>query len=256
MSRQNTLCEVLDKLVNEKIINEDNRKRWLDRNYVKEFIDIVQTNYLVVPAYNNKRLEKQSGVLLLVSSFTVEINDTVEKGIITKSKANLRKEFEDDYFYIPGKEKGTILKELDLLGINEATLFPELEHQLNYIKFIHQDQTRTVSDFHRYEENYKKIISYENVNENILNEEFLREAEKILSNILALDDTENILKIIKDNLVVDWYKRENIRSKISRSINTYCLKNINSLDKNSIEHMVGKIMWTMNDLIKKHMFNG
>lgn len=256
LSRQNTLCEVLDKLVNEKIINEDNRKRWLDRNYVKEFIDIVQTNYLVVPAYNNKRLEKQSGVLLLVSSFTVEINDTVEKGIITKSKANLRKEFEDDYFYIPGKEKGTILKELDLLGINEVTLFPELEHQLNYIKFIHQDQTRTVSDFHRYEENYKKIISYENVNENILNEEFLREAEKILSNILALDDTENILKIIKDNLVVDWYKRENIRSKISRSINTYCLKNINSLDKNSIEHMVGKIMWTMNDLIKKHMFNG
>lgn len=154
------------------------------------------------------------------------------------------------------RKKGTILKELDLLGINEATLFPELEHQLNYIKFIHQDQTRTVSDFHRYEENYKKIISYENVNENILNEEFLREAEKILSNILALDDTENILKIIKDNLVVDWYKRENIRSKISRSINTYCLKNINSLDKNSIEHMVGKIMWTMNDLIKKHMFNG
>ena len=86
MSRQNTLCEVLDKLVNEKIINEDNRKRWLDRNYVKEFIDIVQTNYLVVPAYNNKRLEKQSGVLLLVSSFTVEINDTVEKGIITKNE--------------------------------------------------------------------------------------------------------------------------------------------------------------------------
>ena len=78
------------------------------------------------------------------------------------------------------------------------------------------------------------------------------------SNKTDIDDQnlKVILKIIKDNLVVDWYKRENIRSKISRSINTYCLKNINSLDKNSIEHMVGKIMWTMNDLIKKHMFNG
>lgn len=66
----------------------------------------------------------------------------------------MRSEFDDNYFYVLGENKNLILKELDLLGINESTLFPELEHQLNYIKFIHQDQTHPVSDFI----NMKRII--------------------------------------------------------------------------------------------------
>ncbi|MEN7016627.1 FRG domain-containing protein [Escherichia coli] len=35
---------------------------------------------------------------------------------------------------IPSETKGTILKELDLCGINEHTLFPEIEHQIEHIK--------------------------------------------------------------------------------------------------------------------------
>ena len=153
------------------------------------------------------------------------------------------------------ENKEQIIKELDLLGINEATLFPELEHQLSYIKFVHQDQTQSVSDFHKYEENYKNVISNENVNEEILNKELINEVEKVLSSNLEVNDCKNILKIIKDNLVVDWYKRENIRSKIKRSISRYCLSNINSLDENNPEILVDKIMAIMNRLIKKHMFN-
>ena len=210
---------------------------------------------MVISTYSNERLKKQSGVFLLASSFTVEINDVIEKGIITKSSRNLRSEFDNNYFYVQGENKDHSIKELDLLGINEATLFPELEHQLSYIKFIHQDQTQSVSDFHQYEENYKKIISYENVNEEILNKEFTSEVEKILSDNLDLKDSENILKIIKDNLVVDWYQRENIRSKIKRSISTYCLSNINSLDVKESENLVNQIMVIMNRLIKEHMFN-
>lgn len=255
LSRENTITDILDKLVKEKIINESHRKKWLDKKYIKEFIDIIQNNYLVIPTYSNERLKKQSGVFLLTSSFTVEINNIIEKGIITKSSRDLRNEFDDNYFYIFAENKEQIIKELDLLGINEATLFPELEHQLSYIKFIHQYQTQSVSDFHKYEENYKKGISYENVNEEMLNKEFISEVEKILFNDLEANDCENILKIIENNLVVDWYKRENIKSKIKRSVSTYCLTNINSLNGKCIEILVDKIMTAMNKLIKKHMFN-
>ena len=255
LDRENTIKDVLDKLVKENIISDDNRKKWLKKEHIKEFIDIIQNNYLIIPTYSNERLKKQSGVLLLVSSFTVEISDVVEKGIITKSSRNLRSEFDDNYFYVLGENKNLILKELDLLGINESTLFPELEHQLNYIKFIHQDQTHPVSDFHQYEENYKNIIDYENVNEEILNKEFITEIEKFLSTCLDKNECESILEIVKDNLVVDWYKRENIRSKIRRSISTYCLSNVNLLNKKNLEFLVDNIINIMNELIKKHMIN-
>lgn len=255
LDRENTIKDVLDKLVKENIISDDNRKRWLRKEHIKEFIDIIQSNYLIIPTYSNERLKKQSGVLLLVSSFTVEISDMVEKGIITKSSRNLRSEFDDNYFYVLGENKNLILKELDLLGINESTLFPELEHQLNYIKFIHQDQTHPVSDFHQYEENYKNIIDYENVNEEILNKEFITEIEKFLSTCLDKNECESILEIVKDNLVVDWYKRENIRSKIRRSISTYCLSNVNLLNEKNPEFLVDNIINIMNELIKKHMIN-
>ena len=255
LDRENTIKDVLDKLVKENIISNDNRKKWLEKEHIKEFIDIIQSNYLIIPTYSNERLKKQSGVLLLVSSFTVEINDAIERGIITKSSKNLRSEFDDNYFYVLGENKNLILKELDLLGINESTLFPELEHQLSYIKFIHQDQTHPVSDFHQYEENYKNIIDYENVNEEILNKEFITEIEKFLSTCLDKNECKSILEIVKDNLVVDWYKRENIRSKIRRSISTYCLSSINLLNGKNPEFLVDNIMNIMNELIKKHMIN-
>lgn len=255
LSRENSIKEVLDKLVNEKVISNDNRKRWLDKINIKEFVDIIQHNYLVIPTYSNERLKKQSGVLLLVSSFNVENNDIGGKEIITKAKKDLRSEFEDNYFYILGENKEHIIKELDLLGINEATLFPELEHQLNYIKFIHQDQTQFVTDFHQYEENYKKIISYENVNEEILNKEFINEIEKFLSTCLDKNVCESILEIVKNNLVVDWYKREVMRSRLRRNISTYCLSNKKLLNGNNPEFLVGRIMYIMNELIKKHMIS-
>ena len=34
---------------------------------------------------------------------------------------------------IPAKYKKKILKQLDLMGINEQRLFPDIEHQLKYI---------------------------------------------------------------------------------------------------------------------------
>lgn len=253
LSKENTISDILTKLVDENIITSSDKDKWLKEKNIKEFIDMIQQNYLVVPTYSNERLKKQSGVLLLVSSFTVEIADSIASGVITKSKKNLRSEFDEMFFYIPGENKKEIIKELDLFGINEATLFPELEHQLSYIKSIHLDQTKYVSDFHRYEGYNKSDISYDNVDEDKLNQEFLTKIDDLLTSKVNTNDKIHMLKIIKDNLVVDWYKRESIISKIKRSLMTYCKSNLHTVDEFAINTLIDGIMMILDELLNKYM---
>ena len=55
-------------------------------------------------------------------------------------------------FRIPAESKEHILRELDFYNINEGSLFPELEHQMAYIKEVHvnmpslQDETFEIFD--------------------------------------------------------------------------------------------------------------
>ena len=257
LSKNNKIKDILDVLVEKKIITNNQRQRWMNEQYIKEFIDIIQDDYLVVPTYSNERLKKQSGVLLLVSAFTVDIVDTVESGIITKSTNDLKTKFNDTFFYILGENKQEIINDLDLLGINEASLFPELEHQLNYIKFIHQAQTQTVSDFYPYQINdFREVICYDIVNEEELSKEFIENIEEFLKvKKVSIDIQEKIIKIIKENLVIDWYKRESMRSKMRRSLTTYCMNNADSIDESTAKLIINEIMLLMNNLIKKHMLN-
>ena len=257
LSKNNKIINILDTLVEKKIIADSQRQRWKNEQYIKEFIDIIQDNYLVVPTYSNERLKKQSGVLLLVSAFTVDIVDTIESGIITKSTNDLRTKFNNTFFYILGENKQEIIKDLDLLGINEASLFPELEHQLSYIKFIHQVQTQAVSDFHPYQINDSgKVIIYDNVNEDELNKEFIENIEELLKiKKVSINIQENIIKIVRENLVIDWYKRESMKSKIRRSITKYCMNNAESINESTAKLIINDIMSSMDILIKKHMLN-
>ena len=45
---------VLDKLRMDNLINEETKARWL-KEYVGEFIKIIQRNYMVVPTYTNEK---------------------------------------------------------------------------------------------------------------------------------------------------------------------------------------------------------
>lgn len=250
LSRENKVKDILNALEKENIITNELKNKWL-QNF-SDFIKILQSNYLVIPSYSNERLKKQSGVFLLVSMFTVNGTDP-DSAIISKTKKDLRDEFEKEYFYIPGDSKKDIIKELDLLGINESTLFPELEHQLSYIKFIHEDKTEPVSDFNLYDDTNKRITDYSNVNEKKLEEEFINEVEKILKDQVNEENQKEIINIVKNSLIVDWYKRDSIGSKLKMNIITYCKSSANPIDEKIINHIISKIMTVMNTLIEKHM---
>ena len=248
LNKENTIGTVLDKLRMDNLINEETKARWLKKEYVGEFIKIIQRNYMVVPTYTNERLQRQNGVFLLASMFSVNIVANVTDGVITKSKNNLRDEFASKYFYIKGENKESILKELDLYNINEATLFPELEHQLNYIRYANADFTQSVTEFSKYEDNHVVTKSDVYIDDGELNQYVIDVLEMKLCGIVDKEDIKEIKRLIELNFDVDWYKRSSSGSRIKNSITGYYfVKNRNREESKS---KANEIMAVLNDEVK------
>ncbi len=252
LSKENTISEILERLRQNQIIDIETKDRWLQKTYFPEFVKLIQNNYMVTPTYTNERLRKQSGVFLLASLFTIVSGSEVGNSIITKSKGNLREEFSERFFYINGENKESILKELDLYNINEATLFPELEHQLNYIRFVNKEHVQSVSDFSKYGEkveNNNLSISLDDDNE--LNNHLTKNMGNILCNVVSSEDFEEIKSIIQNSFTIDWYKRNNELSKMKMAITGYyCAKN---KDKIESKEKANTIINKINDEVKKYI---
>lgn len=80
---------------------------------------------------NNNRIVKQSGAFLL---FGFDIKKSIPAKVpdnwtVSKSKLD---------FIISLTDKEKIINELDTLGINEGTLFPELDNQSKYLKKLYR----------------------------------------------------------------------------------------------------------------------
>ncbi len=230
LSKENTLDEVLTNLNYEHIKGFD-KDTYLQHDNYKKFIKIIQQNYMVTPMYTNERLKKQSGVFLLASLFSFNQSENIKESVISKTKCALNDDFNKDYFFVRGENKESILKELDLYNINEATLFPELEHQLNYIRSSNSYRVQPVSDFTKYieDENNKSATVY--INSNKLDKYILDNLKIILGSIVAEEDLHDISSILKSNITVDWYKRDPVISKIRFAITGfYSTKGMNKND--------------------------
>lgn len=222
----------------------------MDKKY-KEFVGIIQNNYMVMPTYTNERLRKQSGVFLLTSLFSFNKEIEVEKSIISKAKGKLKEEFSEECFYISGESKETILKELDLYNINEATLFPELEHQLSYIKYANRNQVNPVTDFTRYEEDSASAMQDIGTKQQELDKYILDKFEDKSKKVLEKDEVQDVLNIIENLFAVDWYKREKILSKMKMLITEYYLKKGQSKDiaKQKAEQIMTVLNHSVEDFI-------
>lgn len=103
-----------------------------ETEYSKYLNDYKQYKYCFVkPPMNNERLTKQNGAFILFGI------DSFNDGILEKKAFDIDEIFQQPHclrLEIAGSAKKTIISELDSIGINESTLFPELEHQAGYIK--------------------------------------------------------------------------------------------------------------------------
>lgn len=81
----------------------------------------ILSSYFIQPVKDNNRIVKQDGAFIICGQYyDPKILETkLESLLVAKIKVN---------------NKARILKELDALGINEATLFPELDKVAHYLK--------------------------------------------------------------------------------------------------------------------------
>ncbi len=246
MEKENTLFDILEELNHDRIIDEKTKKYWLE-NY-GEFIKIIQSNYMVMPTYTNERLRKQSGVFLLASLFSFNKEYDISKSVISKAKGKLKEEFNETYFFVSGENKEAILKELDLYNINEATLFPELEHQLSYIKYANRNQVNPVTDFIKYEENIVIEVQDVGLEQPKLDKYILDNFDDKFKDIIENNDLSEVSNVIKNHLTVDWYKRQPVLSKIKMSITGYYFVKFQS--KESAKQKAEQIMALLNRIVE------
>lgn len=122
-----------------------------DRDNARFFLfKYLTQSFLYIPSYTNERIKAQKGAFIFsafMQPFLKEceyhrLRNVNRKPTATeinnisfcKTSVSVRDMFEDKYFVIPKDNKRQILKELDMLGINEAFVYPEPEHQMRTVK--------------------------------------------------------------------------------------------------------------------------
>lgn len=216
LTKDNTLDKILDHLFMHGVITDKEKSKWISEHGYEEFVNIIQNNYIVSPSYSNERLSRQSGMFLLAGCFNFNYLNPISKSTIEKGHKNLRDAFNEDFFYISGDKKQDILSELDTYNINEATLFPELEHQLNYIKEKRKTKVTSVSEFVKYNNEPRRLdnVDYsdeikddllvDGVFEDIVFDKLQKEYPEISKSLL-----EEIKSCVRQ---VDWFNQISIIS--------------------------------------------
>lgn len=123
----------------------------------------VTRSFLFQSPLDNERIKRQQGAMIFSSLLTVldeekedyyklvkkkEYSSTdlksMEQFRFIKGDIKLRSMFAEKEFHIIHQYKEDILNELNMVGINEAFLFPELEHQFKTIKYQNVPQSEWI----------------------------------------------------------------------------------------------------------------
>lgn len=257
LSNDNTLESILRKLTERQAISKELEERWKSKEHYEEFINIIQNNYIVIPPYNNERLSRQCGMFLLAGCFNFVYTESISESSIEKGYKDLRDEFDRKFFYISGEKKKEILEELDTYNINEVTLFPELEHQLSYIKNKKNAKTKASSEFIKFDSNdiNQQIIKTEiEINSSIIKDEGFKDTViKDLSEKYHFN-MQKIWELVEEWVsIIDWNRQESVISRFKVSVQKVLLKNGFDKEhaKNESEYISDKIIKIATELSER-----
>ena len=209
-----TLEKLLDDLVEHNIYSDKMAQRCRGNEY-KSLIDTLQSNYFVISNMNNERLIRQSGLFLLVGKYNIILNDIdIGKSIIQVAKSNAREDFDRRVFRIPAEKKKDILEELNFYNVNEGALFPELEHQMTYIKQSQGNKpAKEPGLFSPLVFSPEERVQIANQRA-ITDEEVLQIIESVLRESVNKVLYDDCRIAVEDSLSVDWYLRETKTSRV------------------------------------------
>lgn len=240
LKNENSLDCILSNLCKEQIISENDKEIYGKKNSI--FPDIIQKCYTILPPNTNERMKMQNGAFLLSTCFNFGESSDWIKSNISKGCTDLRNLFDNRYFYVDSDIHNQILEELNLYNINESTLFPELEHQLNYIKMNNTNKCISVSSFEKYN---PKTDSIKRKEISSVNEEKKLNIDMIQTILKKSEISENLYfqlqnLILKQTEIIDWDKKSSSRSKLIMDITKFLYKN--GYDKNSSKNKASQIL--------------
>ena len=233
---QDLLIELKDK----GIISSLDLEKYRENN-CERFKKILKGEYFVISNLSNDRLIQQSGAFFIPGCIEIAEEENPEKCSIHKVKKVGVEKYLLIKYRIPWNKKKDLLEELDLYNINRASLFPELDYQMRYINEMHcktefDSSKKPDVDFSKEsEENYEEE-KYETKPD-----ELIDEPEKALPEATIITDKDEtdesviwssvkkwtpptisqelVFNIFKENMIIDWYKKDQVISKIRKEVN-------------------------------------
>lgn len=194
-------------------IYTDKEVKECEASEYKSLLSIIQRNYFVISNLNNERLVRQSGSFLISGKYNVQLKGKIRQSIVKRAYSDVQDEFELQSFRIPAGRKSAILEELSFYNINEGTLFPELEHQMAYIKSNYANIQKPMAD------RFVKIeVPVTNIREvcdlDISDDKVDEIIQRVLRDEINPAFFDESYIAIQENLMPDWYHKEIGLSKV------------------------------------------
>ena len=235
-----TVAEFCKKLQRRKLLNSDEVSFLTEDNY-KNLIRILHSNNFVVSSYSNDRITRQSGAFVIPTSIEI-IGDDLDKGKcrIQKSPCDLDSEFEKSYFTVPEAAKENIRTELDFLNINEATLFPELEHQLNYLQNKQLGNPFKIEISETFSEMLNGSVSTTYVAPSYMEEPKPNIAQIVKENLSEhLDVSQQVEEILEKGISeIDWWLKDTAVSRMRRDITRILQKKMSAVMSRTLANSI------------------
>lgn len=235
-----TVAEFCNKLQRRKLLNSDEVSFLTEDNY-KNLIRILHSNNFVVSSYSNDRITRQSGAFVIPTSIEI-IGDDLDKGKcrIQKSPCDLDSEFEKSYFTVPEAAKENIRTELDFLNINEATLFPELEHQLNYLQNKQLGNPFKIEISETFSEMLNGSVSTTYVAPSYMEEPKPNIAQIVKENLSEhLDVSQQVEEILEKGISeIDWWLKDTAVSRMRRDITRILQKKMSAVMSRTLANSI------------------
>lgn len=236
-----TLEQLLGELQERYIYTNKAAEECRKGNY-KSLISIIQSNCFVISNLNNERLIRQSGAFLLCGQCNIAWNPSDPgKSVVQKANGSVASEFEEGVFRIPAEQKEAILEELDFYNINEGALFPELEHQMTYIKKLQSNKVAaSVGHFTKVDltDNEDRSVPLLEISDDEV-DKIVRDVIKKSVNPILFDECYTA---IHENMSIDWYRKDNVLSKMRLAIVDAIQRNSYGGDRISIKNIAQRIV--------------
>ncbi|MDO4324084.1 MAG: FRG domain-containing protein [Lachnospiraceae bacterium] len=199
-------------------------------DFLDNYINLIKRNYFIRANLDNSRIRQQSGAFLLSGCIRTLVQENKWDSVLEKTDKCLETEFTHKII-IPHELKEELLGSLDLCNINEATVYPELDHQMRYIR---QKVKRMHISAVPVGEDSDAVQNNETPSEKHLNRQVYQKAqdqlsmeelwEIVTSRLTNNELSEEVCRIFAANAKLDWPIRKQLQANITRNITRYLVQ--------------------------------